>query len=113
MRRVPFDVGPASRSWPLADPACSYVGRCEVPLCRGSSAGVLPTMTGGEDIVGNFGTTEIILIAAVLLLLFGATQIPKIARALGHTKRAFIDGIHGSSEEETTGYVPSAERKKS
>ena len=33
----------------------------------------------------NIGTTEILIIAAVLLILFGARQLPKFARGLGES----------------------------
>ncbi len=32
---------------------------------------------------GNFGSTEILLIALVLLLLFGAKRLPDIAKGIG------------------------------
>ncbi len=36
-----------------------------------------------------FGTTEIIVILAVVILLFGAAAIPKLARALGRAQGEF------------------------
>jgi sec-independent protein translocase protein TatA len=39
------------------------------------------------------GTTEIIIIVAVVLVLFGATAIPKFARSLGRAKREFEQGL--------------------
>ena len=41
----------------------------------------------------NFGTTEIILIVAVLFLLFGATRLPQLAKSLGQSRKAFKDGM--------------------
>ncbi len=41
----------------------------------------------------NIGTTELILIVAVLLLLFGGSKLPQLARAIGQSKRAFKEGI--------------------
>lgn len=35
----------------------------------------------------NIGTTEIIIIAVVLLLLFGAKKIVELARGMGETKK--------------------------
>ena len=47
------------------------------------------------------GTTEIIIIVAVILVLFGATAIPKFARSLGRAKKEFEEGLkEGRSEEE-------------
>jgi TatA/E family protein of Tat protein translocase len=35
----------------------------------------------------NIGTTEIIIIAAIFLLLFGAKKLPEFARGLGESGR--------------------------
>ncbi|MBK6751061.1 MAG: twin-arginine translocase TatA/TatE family subunit [Pyrinomonadaceae bacterium] len=48
----------------------------------------------------NFGTTEIILIVAVLFLLFGATRLPQLAKSLGATRKAFKEGMREAEEEE-------------
>ena len=48
----------------------------------------------------NFGTTEILLIVAVLFLLFGATRLPQLAKSLGQSKRAFKEGLREAEEEE-------------
>jgi sec-independent protein translocase protein TatA len=44
----------------------------------------------------------IILIAAVVILLFGASRIPQLARSLGQARREFDKGSKG----ETTGSQP-------
>ena len=36
-----------------------------------------------------FGSTEILIIGGVVLVLFGATAIPKFARSIGRAKREF------------------------
>ena len=48
----------------------------------------------------NFGTTEILLIVAVLFLLFGATRLPQLAKSLGQSRKAFKDGLREAEEEE-------------
>lgn len=48
----------------------------------------------------NFGTTEIILIVAVLFLLFGASRLPQLAKSFGQTRKAFRDGMKEAEEEE-------------
>lgn len=48
----------------------------------------------------NFGTTEIILIVAVLFLLFGASRLPQLAKSLGQSRKAFKDGMREAEEEE-------------
>lgn len=45
------------------------------------------------------GTTEIILIALVILLLFGGKKIPELMRGLGKGVKSFKDGVEGKSEE--------------
>ncbi|MBK8465830.1 MAG: twin-arginine translocase TatA/TatE family subunit [Chloracidobacterium sp.] len=50
--------------------------------------------------MGSFGTTEILLIVAVLFLLFGATRLPQLAKSLGQSRKAFKDGMREAEEEE-------------
>lgn len=49
------------------------------------------------------GTTEIILIALVILLLFGGRKIPELMRGLGKGVKSFKDGVNGKDEEEVKG----------
>lgn len=42
-----------------------------------------------------FGTTELILITVVIVLLFGASRIPALAEAVGKGVRSFKKGING------------------
>jgi sec-independent protein translocase protein TatA len=47
------------------------------------------------------GTTEIVIIVGVVLVLFGATAIPKFARSLGRAKKEFEQGIkEGQADED-------------
>ena len=48
----------------------------------------------------NFGTTEIILVVAVLFLLFGASRLPQLAKSLGATRKAFKEGMREAEEED-------------
>lgn len=48
----------------------------------------------------GLGTTEIILIVAVLFLLFGASRLPQLAKSLGQTRKAFKEGMKEAEEEE-------------
>ena len=45
------------------------------------------------------GTQELLIIALVVLLLFGGTQIPKLMRGLGKGVKSFKDGMEGKDEE--------------
>ena len=48
----------------------------------------------------NFGTTEIILVVAVLFLLFGASRLPQLAKSIGQSRKAFKEGMREAEEEE-------------
>lgn len=50
----------------------------------------------------GLGTTEIILIVAVLFLLFGASRLPQLAKSFGQTRKAFKDGMREAEDEERT-----------
>ncbi len=43
--------------------------------------------------MGRIGTTELVLILVVLLLLFGAKRIPDIARSIGKSMSQFKKGM--------------------
>lgn len=42
----------------------------------------------------NLGPLEIGLIVLVILLLFGATRLPKLGRSMGQSIRGFKKGLH-------------------
>jgi sec-independent protein translocase protein TatA len=44
--------------------------------------------------LGNLGTGEIIVIALIVLLLFGGKKIPELMKGLGKGVRSFKDGIN-------------------
>ena len=43
----------------------------------------------------TIGTTEIILIILLVLLLFGGRKIPELMRGLGKGVKSFKDGVNG------------------
>lgn len=45
------------------------------------------------------GTTEIILIVLALFLLFGASRLPKLAKSLGQSRKAFKEGMEEAERE--------------
>ena len=49
--------------------------------------------------MGNLGATEIILIAFVVLLLFGGKKIPELMRGLGRGVREFKDAKDNVKKE--------------
>ena len=52
--------------------------------------------------IANLGPTELVLIVLVIFLLFGATRLPQLAKALGQSKKAFREGIEEGERESTT-----------
>ncbi len=49
--------------------------------------------------IGGLGTPELLVIAVVIFLLFGATRLPQLAKALGQSKRAFKEGLDDGEKE--------------
>ena len=49
--------------------------------------------------IGGLGTPELLIIAVVILLLFGVGRIGKIAGELGGGIRSFRDGLKGDDEK--------------
>jgi sec-independent protein translocase protein TatA len=45
------------------------------------------------------GTQEILLIALVVLLLFGGKKIPELMKGMGKGVRSFKDGMNGIDDE--------------
>ena len=48
----------------------------------------------------GIGTGEIIVILAVVVLLFGATKLPQLARSLGASAREFRKGVEEGANHE-------------
>ena len=49
----------------------------------------------------NLGTPELIIILLVVILLFGGSQLPKLARSLGQAQKEFKKGIGDSGDDKT------------
>jgi sec-independent protein translocase protein TatA len=47
------------------------------------------------------GGPELLIILVIALLLFGGTQLPKLARSLGQAQKEFKKGIDGEAEVES------------
>lgn len=43
---------------------------------------------------------ELILIVVAIVLLFGASRLPQLAKSLGQTRKAFREGMKEAEEEE-------------
>lgn len=51
--------------------------------------------------LGNLGWGEILIIALVVLLLFGGRKIPELMRGIGKGVRSFKEGMNGVEEPKT------------
>jgi sec-independent protein translocase protein TatA len=49
--------------------------------------------------IAGFGPQEMLLIVLVVFLLFGATKLPQLAKAIGQSKRAFKEGLDEGEKE--------------
>ena len=54
----------------------------------------------------GLGPTELLIILAILLLLFGPKQIPKLSRMFGKAVKDVREGLEGKDEDEA---LPDAE----
>ena len=50
----------------------------------------------------NFGMTEILIIAFIIILLFGAKRLPDLARGLGSSVKQFKKGIEEGEKEDNS-----------
>ena len=64
--------------------------------------------------LGNLGGTEIIIIALVVLLLFGGKKIPELMGGLGKGVKSFKDGMKNIEKdlEEDTDNTPDNKNKE-
>ena len=49
--------------------------------------------------LGNLGTGEIIIIALIVLLLFGGKKIPELMKGIGKGVKNFKDGVKGLEDD--------------
>lgn len=47
----------------------------------------------------SLGPTELIVLLLIVLLLFGATRLPKLARSMGQASKEFKDGLKTGADE--------------
>ena len=50
--------------------------------------------------MGGIGLPELIIVLAVVMLLFGSTRLPKLARSLGQASREFKQGLNDDTPSE-------------
>ena len=49
--------------------------------------------------LGNLGTGEVIIIAIIVLLLFGGKKIPELMKGIGKGVKNFKDGVKGIEDD--------------
>lgn len=59
--------------------------------------------------LGNIGTGEIILIALVVLLLYGGKKIPELMKGIGKGVKSFKDGMN-EIEKDITDDTPKTDK---
>ena len=47
----------------------------------------------------KIGTTELLVILAVVIIIFGPTQIPKLTKMMGSSIRSLKEGMSGEGEK--------------
>ncbi len=57
---------------------------------------------GGRWYGRRMGAQEWLIIAVVVLVLFGGSQLPKLARSLGEAQKEFKKGVDGSTKDESS-----------
>ena len=55
----------------------------------------------------GLGATELIIVLLVVLLLFGSTKLPKLARSLGQASQEFKQGVSETTKDEPAA-IPAA-----
>jgi len=50
--------------------------------------------------MGGIGAPELIIILLVILLLFGSTKLPKLAKSLGEAQKEFKKGVSESEAQQ-------------
>ncbi len=51
--------------------------------------------------MGSFGTGEMVIVLVIVLLIFGGSQLPKLAKNLGKAQKEFKDGLADGSKDDT------------
>ena len=56
--------------------------------------------------IGMIGTQELLIVLFILLLIFGGTRLPQLAKGLGRSIREFKQGASEIEEAANTGAAP-------
>jgi sec-independent protein translocase protein TatA len=53
----------------------------------------------------NLGATELLIVLAVVLLLFGSTRLPRLARSMGQASKEFKKGTNEGAPPEPVQHI--------
>lgn len=67
-----------------------YCSRCNIKL---------NLITRQNHLNMNLGTTEILLLVLLVLLLFGGKKIPELMKGMGKGVKSFKDGLNGKDDD--------------
>ncbi|MGA1367079.1 MAG: twin-arginine translocase TatA/TatE family subunit [Blastocatellia bacterium] len=56
-------------------------------------------MTSFLYLIGGLGPTELVIILVILLVLFGGSRLPSLAKGLGESIRSFKKGVAEEGDE--------------
>ncbi len=59
----------------------------------------------------KLGTTELLIILAVVLLIFGPSQLPKLSKMLGRSVKGLRDGMKDVEDDNSTASSDDTEEK--
>ena len=59
--------------------------------------------------MGSFGSGELIIVLVIVLLVFGGSQLPKLAKNLGKAQKEFKDGLADGMKDDKPATPPSAQ----
>ena len=62
--------------------------------------------------LGSIGMPEVIILALIVLLLFGGKKIPELMKGLGKGVKSFKDGVNGIGKDLNADLDVSADDKK-
>ena len=53
-------------------------------------------------VLGEIIGPDLLIVLAVIVVLFGGSQLPKLARSLGSAKKEFERGLHEHNDDQST-----------
>ena len=60
----------------------------------------------------GLGTSELLIILVIVMLVFGASRLPQLGRGLGEGMRSFKDALKGGGDEKPANNAANQQSKK-